>query len=374
VIVSFIAGAGGGFLCFLLLRAAPRIVAIRGRLPGRPLGKRARRQGERSSQRVVETSSPAGLPRPQPEPARAQAANTGIGEPLVVGEQPSRVPSLLPEITGSHLASMFAEGAQTDGITVRMAGSRGRDHMADGRPIEDACGVHVDSRGHWLLIAVADGVSASPNAHAAARAAVDVVMRIGPGWLSSGASATERGWARLFEEVADEVDKRTRGLPPSHEGPRRPGIQQSRSATTLSILAVPSGRMREREVVYGSVGDTEILALPVDGQPGGCRWLLAATGDEQPGTEHVDSLPGQHGRFRWGRSRWASGEVLLVATDGFSKALGPGNELAGHLTSTWRTPPPVLDFLRQIDFRLATFNDDRAVVALWQGEHDASTR
>jgi hypothetical protein len=323
--------------------------------------------------RLAGPRSEAPRPRRQHDPATpAPPAAPDVAPPLVVGELPSPVRSRLPATCGSAAAAFVADAGQVMGITVRAASCRGRQHMESGQPLQDAYAVITDEHERWLAVAVADGVSASPHARRAAEAAVGSVARRLPALMAGTHPPSGGDWGELFRTVAADIVSETGGLEPAAARPSQPALLAgSRPSTTLAVLIVLGEQWADRSILCAAVGDTEILRLRLSGDPGSCTAVLAPEErDARGGDERVAALPGHAARVRWGRSSWLPDEVLMVASDGFAGALGPGNELDGRLHELWRTPPPPLDLLRQVDFRLTTYADDRTVVALWAGEHD----
>jgi len=59
--------------------------------------------------------------------------------------------------------------------------------------------------------------------------------------------------------------------------------------------------------------------------------------------------------------------VLLIGTDGFGDPLGDGEGKIGQLFAEHlRTPPPARGLAHLLDFSRDTFDDDRALIVIWQ--------
>jgi Protein phosphatase 2C len=296
------------------------------------------------------------------EPPPPVTEEQAIG-PLVVGRPPSPVACRLLPVSSSATASFAAEAGAFDDIAVRVASCRGRSHMERAEALQDAYVVLAEPHGAWLVAAVADGVGGSPNGAEAARAAVLSVARRAPDWLAAHDPSGVASWRPLFAGVAGDVEGETRGL----DGPR-PLLGGDRPATTLAVLVAFGGGGDAHRVCCAAVGDTEVLRVSL-AAPGGSRcWALLPEPDAG-GDEGVSSLPRGVDQLRCAEIEWSSG-VLLVASDGFAAALGPGNALEARLAGLWDQPPSPLELLRHVDFRLATYSDDRTVVALWRGIND----
>lgn len=60
------------------------------------------------------------------------------------------------------------------------------------------------------------------------------------------------------------------------------------------------------------------------------------------------------------------GDALLLMSDGVGDPLGTGDgEVGAVLAQWWCAPPPLVEFIGQVDFGRKSFDDDRTVVAVW---------
>jgi serine/threonine protein phosphatase PrpC len=134
-------------------------------------------------------------------------------------------------------------------------------------------------------------------------------------------------------------------------------------ATTLRVALVPTSGSRYRASFNVGDGDTYRLV--------GNTW---ESSDEtksisnQAGVHStaVHTLPGQSEMLRFKMWQAEQGEVLVVCTDGLSNPLRD-EEFAGHLAKEWfREPPGTIRFLWQMQSRLRSYDDDRAVACVWE--------
>ncbi|WP_131732668.1 protein phosphatase 2C domain-containing protein [Actinomadura formosensis] len=309
--------------------------------------------------REIEAAPPVDA-RPAPRTAPRPA---GADPDLVryTGRRPAPVSVLLPRTVLAGRASVQADGGGAGRVTVRAASCRGSGHMREGLPRQDAFLVGASADGRWVIAAVADGVGSTAHAEVAAQAAVAAAVRHTERALERGGIGP-RAWARIFGRVADEVGERMRPLGGTG-GPRPPG------RTTLTILAAPAEQRPGCTVHVAGVGDSPALRL----RPTAAEWSLVLGPDRPPGNVRDDvtaALPPGLDDLRTTTCEWRPDEVLVLATDGFANALGNRSELSMALADEWARPPDLLGFIRDVDFRRATFTDDRTVVALWPGTHD----
>ncbi|MGW5848955.1 protein phosphatase 2C domain-containing protein [Streptomyces sp. NPDC055254] len=264
---------------------------------------------------------------------------------------------------------MAADGGAVHGITVRAATVRGRSHMQTGEERHDAYVVRTDPSLPWIVAVVADGVSSSVNAgEAAAEAVAHAGQLVLDRLRCAGPPDGAHWWTGVFERTAAAVAAHTEGLP-RLEPPaaRRRMMEPGPAATTLAVLVAPADPTHDPRVFSAVVGDSRILRL----HHGTWSAVLDARA-LTAGSDRVHTLPRHPEAMRATESVWRQGEVLVLATDGFADAIGPESPLALALADRWRQPPSLSGFLRDVDFRKATYNDDRTVVALWQGNADTA--
>ncbi|PWK65221.1 serine/threonine protein phosphatase PrpC [Streptomyces sp. CG 926] len=241
--------------------------------------------------------------------------------------------------------------------------------MQTGEERHDAYVVRTDPALPWIVAVVADGVSSSMNAgEAAAEAVAHAGQLVLDRLRSEGPPDGPHWWTGVFERTAIAIAAHTEGLP-RREPPaaRRRMMEPSPAATTLAVLVAPAEPTRDLRLFSAVVGDSRILRL----HDGAWSALLDAR-DSTTGSDRVQTLPRHPEAMCATESVWRQDEVLVLATDGFADAIGPASPLALALADRWRRPPSLPGFLRDVDFRKATYNDDRTVIALWQGNADSA--
>ncbi|MET9102436.1 protein phosphatase 2C domain-containing protein [Streptomyces antibioticus] len=292
-------------------------------------------------------------------------------EPLRAGRPPRGVSVLLPPVVSHDRAAIAVDGGAVGGVTVRMATVRGRGHMQSGEGRQDAFAFHTDDELPWLVAVVADGVSTATHAAAASSEAVASAGRLVIDGLRNGPPDGPLWWQDVFERTAEDITRRTGSLPPDEAAGRRwrmfaPGPP----ATTLAVLIASRTPSADPRLFGAVVGDSRVLRL----RDGAWSALLDArpTGGRGAGDERVQTLPQRPHALRTVATEWLPGEVLVLATDGFADAIGARSPLTLALGARWQHPPSLLGFLRDVDFRKATYNDDRTVVALWPENADTA--
>ncbi|MEU7834750.1 MULTISPECIES: protein phosphatase 2C domain-containing protein [unclassified Nonomuraea] len=284
--------------------------------------------------------------------------------PRYAGNKPSPVAVLLPIPPLLGHPSVQAESGGVGGVTVRAASCRGREHMAEGESRQDAFVVGCSADGKWLIAAVADGVGTTFHAECAAQTAVStVVMEAARLLKGNHIGPREDDWGTIFGAVAYAIEERRAELS-AYAGDRRP------CSTTLVALVAPVYPASGDHVYCAGVGDS--LAFRLGGRTRGWEALLVPDASASDGiSDNVTwALPSNPDRLRTAVVGWERDDVLCLGTDGFTHALGRGSPLREELAAEWRTPPDIMTFIRDVDYRRATFNDDRTVVALWPSFHD----
>jgi serine/threonine protein phosphatase PrpC len=265
------------------------------------------------------------------------------------------------------------DGGLAFGLTVRAASVRGlAKRWAGGPRQDDLClGLHEPSR--TLVAAVADGVSGAARsqlgAALAVRHAVATVIR----QLDAG---EELDWRAVFQQAGWALVEAHRAA----TGDQGAGPDEAAEmlATTLLVAAVSAtaeeasaptvggprpARGRPVTIELASIGDSSALLLSdwrfTELQGGG------PSGEELIGGP-VQALPRAAAEFSSTQLELAAGQVLLLATDGFTMPLAGGkSEVGAMFARELRRAPGLLDFARMLDFSRSTYDDDRTLVAIW---------
>ncbi|WP_169789047.1 protein phosphatase 2C domain-containing protein [Nonomuraea candida] len=286
---------------------------------------------------------------------RAGSGSGGGGAPL--GPLPQPVPVLLAGGADSRAPGVALDGGMLAQTTVRAVSIRGRRHRYRGEPLQDAYAVRLSADGRWVIAAVADGLGSTLHAEHAAAVAVRAATNLS---LTPGL-----GWHAAFATVAGEVMRATARLGGRPGGERGAGASEP-PATTLTIGVVPADG-RRGIAACAAIGDSPALWLH-DGM-----WTeLFPPEGQRPGNV-TSALPEDLGELRERQIDWGPGDVLVLCSDGFGSAMGGGGSLlAQRLATSWSSPPELRGFLRDVDFQLSTYDDDRTVLAVWAGRHDTA--
>ena len=251
---------------------------------------------------------------------------------------------------------------------VRGASVRGLRHRHDGTVRQDEYCFRQTTDDRYLVLAVADGVSAGSLSHEAAAVAARFGCEVVADWLATLAPA-EVPWEHVLKTLSDLVEQRGRGVL------RRRGVDvetwtaselAEELATTL-VLAVVDLRPDDgaHRVQTVRVGDSSAWVLsgarPV-GEP--ARHQERRCGDRLLGDRRAAT--GDVLRVRVARGRGGGGSRRDDRRDqrpARRRRQRPGRFLA----EVWATPPSVLQFGAQVDFARKSFDDDRTAVAVWVG-------
>ncbi|MFI6099365.1 protein phosphatase 2C domain-containing protein [Lentzea sp. NPDC051213] len=341
-------------------------------LDGRP-----ERQGQRIGQYEPRHEAPRPKPAPVPEPrerrdqpeagSRVTVEVKPRANPFAAGDPAAMVPPVLggtpdaakrpwylqPEPAQSGVA---ADQIRIGDLDVRAASVVGPDHRCE-EPAEarqDAYRIGRDARGRYLIVAVADGMSAAKRsdvgATVAVRAAVDLVRKE----LDHGARPEQLDLRGVFKAVAGNVAGAAKQL----------GCAVDQVLTALIVAIVPTtgdqpdGR---RPVWFATVGDVSAACL----RDGGWRRL---TGADKAGLDRntLDAfLPHHPDRVVLNQDEVTG--AIAVMTDGVSDVWGDVPGAAEWFSRRWRTPPPLASFLLDVSYEAPGQVDDRTAVVVWCG-------
>ncbi|WP_328645144.1 protein phosphatase 2C domain-containing protein [Amycolatopsis sp. NBC_00348] len=289
------------------------------------------------------------------------------------GRAPSRVVPL-PDLEFARVPDTIVDGFSlrdaglTEQVRVRAVSLRGLSHRCYGRVRQDTYDWRVTADDRYLVVCVADGVSAGRLSHLAADQAGVFGTRLLCEQLADTAPAELR-WDELLDATAEAI----LGVGAAFVAPKAAvGTEAARweiaehMATTVLYAVVDlvpaDGR---HDVTLLTVGDTSAWVLGTDG-----RWRaqqpIKNEGDEiySPAVVALPILPSVASRPV--RTGVAPGEALVLMTDGVGDPLGDGTgAVADFLAESWREPPADLEFAAQAGFSRRSFDDDRTVFALW---------
>jgi hypothetical protein len=265
-------------------------------------------------------------------------------------------------------ADTLVDGGCAGELVVRAASSRGIAHRHDRIPRQDDYAICATDR--WLVVAVADGVSAGPQSHQAATLA----CRVGTAAVRDDLDATDDPAEVRWDDMLSTVARRIvaygrRALSDEARGPEDidPKDVASLMATTLAIAAVRLEPAADGnyEAAVVALGDTSAFLLE-DGS--GWTPVTAVKNDgatiASSATAALPYLP-EDGVTPTHVAISPAGALMLMS-DGVGDPLGRGDGPVGrHLASLWADPPDPLTFAAQVAFARKSFDDDRTVVGIW---------
>jgi hypothetical protein len=262
----------------------------------------------------------------------------------------------------------IADGGVVASMHVLAASVRGLSHRQKGTPRQDSYGFATTPDRQWLVVVVADGVSAGRLSHRAAQ----LVARHAPGRVAEEIGRVpdirEIDWYAIFQQLAGRIVAVGQKLL-AEEGAVEVTAQQvsAAMATTVTIAVVELHPVEAtRRVHVAWLGDSPAWMLC--GERWYCLTEVKNAGQEVATSSvlalpRLPSEPDNLPRVRW---RVPPDGTLLVMTDGVGDPLGSADgDVATALAEVWRTPPTVFRFAEQVAFGRKSFDDDRTVVAVW---------
>jgi hypothetical protein len=243
----------------------------------------------------------------------------------------------------------IVDGGRVAEVTVRAASVRGLSHRQKGISRQDSYGLAATRTDDWLVVVVADGVSAGHLSHRAAQLDLD--------------------WDAVFQDLAGRIVGTGAKLLGHHADTRGDVAEAVAEAmsTTASILVCEARPTGEHRLICGAwFGDSPVMVLERG------RWF-AITGVKNAGREVATSavaalphLPVDGSRLPVFQHRVRSDAAVFVMTDGVGDPLGDGRgEVGEALEEAWSRPPNLYRFVEQVAFGRKSYDDDRTVVGIW---------
>lgn len=267
----------------------------------------------------------------------------------------------VPVLASSTVADVAAHCARIGPVHLYAASVIGQRHRADGGAREDAFA--VASLDGWAgAAAVADGVGNTRDAHAASTIAAQSAALSSANWIS----ADNRDWPAFTARLTDDVSSRLTSTGDivaysstmGYAG--QPHTGQHKRATPATTLAVAAFRPADDglDVWWMAYGDTGLLILAD-------AWTAVSPHEDGRTRFGTHALPGPAAKIRHGSTHLSSGQILVLATDGFMAAL---HDLADDLGSRIRravgeTRSPSV-FSTILDFDIPELADDKTVVVI----------
>ncbi len=281
-----------------------------------------------------------------------------------------------------------ADSASEPRLVVRAASTRGLSHRYGGDVRQDSFAVRVTRDQRFLVIAVADGVSAGKYSHLAASMVTDQVPRKVASLLQSGLPS-EIEWRRVLDETAGEEMRawsrrraerglladlaKANGISDSDvvDWSANPEVIGLEMATTfaIAVVAIDPEESGNHRVWFVRLGDTSgwLVTLSEESDP---HWspIGEVKNDgaviAESATMALPYLP--DGDLPVTELEIPGNSFLALVTDGIGDPLGSGTGITGRaLADWWKSPPNIYQFGAQVDFSRNTFDDDRTAVVVW---------
>lgn len=239
--------------------------------------------------------------------------------------------------------SVLDEGAVGD-VTVMACAVRGAKHRYEGSSREDAA-MATSAAGAWALAAVADGVGSVPDSRKASELAVQTFTTelsrrlelFGPDSVGHGEG--------LFKAVNFALERLG--------GPK----------TTLTAAAVAAQPDEQGRYPFwvARVGDSPAYVI----RDGELQPLFESEREDEFATTTA-AMPTRELRrhFRPRNGHLLPGEALMLASDGIGDLM-IAEKARHYFASKWSEVPSPVDFMRQVQVRSRTFDDDRSAAVLW---------
>jgi len=271
----------------------------------------------------------------------------------------------LPAMLLAQQPDAMIDAGEVGALTVRAASVRGAGHRYDGTPRQDDfCLGTAGARNELLVAVVADGVSAGPRSHLAARVVVRLGVQLVAQAIANGPVSTI-DWDALVGSIAGHVLLQARKDRGNDQLDAREAAKVMASTAAFAIVPVERDPNGVRTCTVVPIGDTSVWVLR-----GGQQWE-SVTPIKNEGAAVASSavfalplLPSTP--IVALTAVLLPGDALFVVTDGVGDPLGEGSGDVGRaLAATWATPPNRYEFAAQVDFARRSHTDDRTAVGIW---------
>lgn len=303
---------------------------------------------------------------PSGPPRRDVNAYGPLRDVLVVGDA-GRQGEIVP-VHGElsvDVADTELDFCTVDPFEVRACATRGASHRHAGTPRQDAFCLATSDE--WLVMAVADGVSAGPHSAVAARTAARAAVKL---VLDAADDLSALDWTTLCNRVSRRIVEEARyrrlvdlSATPDPEQWRVVRRQMSTTAVVAALARRPSEDGTFAIHLAVLAGDSGAYLLD-----DGCLSSLAGGKDVDTSgiaDGSVSPLPGPATPVVL-TTALGEGQALVLTSDGVGDPLGDGTGDVGRvLGQRWRTAPSAAQFFSDVNFHRRTFDDDRTAVAAW---------
>lgn len=285
--------------------------------------------------------------------------------PQIVVGAPS--PSVRPAPTATQYRSVAfrpdttLDGWSTDTMTMRGVSQRGHLHRHNGAPRQDDFAVHHLPDGR-VIVAVADGVSQSPQSHLGA----SIVIKQAAEWIRTnlGPDTADLDWSALISNTAYALTVAAQTLFGLDEPDPVRALQELATTLVCAVIEpVGPGVLRAHLVAVGDSSAWVLTAGEFIEVLGGKTTL-----DGGLASSAVTALPCVPTHLAPTVFEFQDNAVLLIGTDGIGDPLGAGQGSVGDLLRDVLArphPPSLIEFAYAVDFSRETFDDDRTLVAVW---------
>ncbi|MDQ1035431.1 hypothetical protein QFZ75_001847 [Streptomyces sp. V3I8] len=320
--------------------------------------------------------------------------HVGSGPPTYAPE-PTALPPADPDALDDLVADTVLDGASYGTSTLRAVSVRGDSARYRGEPRRDSLLTARFGSGDTalVLVAMATGARATPDAH---RAAAEACRWIG--------RAVGRSHARLAEDIraARRGDLKSglhrltdRSLGRLRAGAAEQGVEPEEYTASLRCLLLPADPECRTRVFFG-VGagglfrlrdgewqDIEPRVAETTGEavvgfgslphetPDGDRLTMDLNITTPPSPYEPAPEPSPRDPFRFRASVARPGDALLLCSSGLAEPLRGEPRLVEHLTARWSAgpaggPPGLAAFLADTTVRVKGYADDRTAAVVWE--------
>jgi serine/threonine protein phosphatase PrpC len=283
------------------------------------------------------------LPLPPPPPVWGDREPPWLPETLGRRAKAAEAPwKLDPD---PRFADTVLDEGRIGDIAALACAVRGSKHRYEGAARQDAA-IACGAAGSWALAAVADGVGSVPDSHKASATAVRVFAAVMAQRLAQPGNEDPKASGRaVFKEVNRELQRLG--------GPK----------TTLTVAAVAAHAGPDGGYPFwvASIGDSPAYAI----RGGGLEALISAEREDEFATTTA-AMPSADLKIEYvpHEGTLRPGEALMLVSDGIGDLM-IAEESREFFARRWRGAPNATQFMRHVQVRRRSFDDDRSAAVLW---------
>lgn len=260
-------------------------------------------------------------------------------------------------LSATTTPGLAADEATIGAVSLRAASMVGPGHRceAPAGPRQDAYAIRCSRDGRWIVVAVADGIGSAAKSDMGASIAVSAASRAAVRYLDAGSQPDEINPREVFRETASlmisAADSRN--------------VTYTDFGSLLLLLVAPTSLdVADACWVVGN-GDLSVWCA----RDAHLDQVYGPRKDAFDPNTVTSALPSEHAtavKAAW--LRILPGAALALVTDGMGDPFQDSQSVRDYFARRWSEgAPPLMSFVKDVDFQAPGHDDDRTAIVLWWG-------